>query len=69
MSAESPSVTRKRAFLNHAEMWMAFRPFRPELLGLRAGRGMDCRVLTAGILDPERETSLDEMLRVLSVGF
>jgi hypothetical protein len=33
-----------------------------ELLELLAGRGMDCRVLTTGVLDPERETSLDEML-------
>ena len=30
-----------------------------ELLELLAARGMDCRVLTTGILDPERETSLD----------
>jgi hypothetical protein len=27
-----------------------------------AGRVMDCRVLSAGVLDPERETSLDEVL-------
>ena len=33
-----------------------------EQLELLAGRGMDCRVLTTGILDPERETSLDEVL-------
>ena len=33
-----------------------------------AGRaGMDCRVLTTGILDPERETSLDEMLATLEL--
>jgi hypothetical protein len=29
-----------------------------ELLELLAGRGMDCRVLTTAVLDPERETSL-----------
>ena len=33
-----------------------------ELLELLAGRGMDCRVPTTGFLDPERETSLDEVL-------
>jgi len=33
-----------------------------ELLELLAARGIDCRVLTTGILDPERETSLDEVL-------
>ena len=33
-----------------------------ELLELLAARAMDCRVLTTGILDPERETSLDEVL-------
>jgi hypothetical protein len=33
-----------------------------ELLELLASRGMDCRVLTAGVLDYERETTLDEML-------
>jgi len=33
-----------------------------------AGRaGMDCRVLTTGILDPERETSLDEGLAALEL--
>jgi Glycosyl transferase 4-like domain len=32
------------------------------LLVMLAGRGMDCRVLTTGILDPERETSLDQVL-------
>ncbi len=32
-----------------------------ELLELLAARGMDCRVLTTGILDPKRETSLDEV--------
>jgi hypothetical protein len=36
--------------------------FARELL---AGRGMDCRVLSAGVLDPERETSLDELLATL----
>ena len=34
---------------------------------LLAGRGMDCRVLTKGILDPERETSLDEVLATLEL--
>jgi|GEM_PF-1124635 len=38
-----------------------------ELLELLAARGMDCRVLTTGILDPERETSLDEMLAALEL--
>jgi hypothetical protein len=38
-----------------------------ELLELLAGRGMDCRVLSAGILDTERETSLDEVLATLEV--
>jgi hypothetical protein len=33
-----------------------------ELLELLAGRGMDCRVLSAGVLDSARETSLDEAL-------
>jgi hypothetical protein len=28
---------------------------------------MDCRVLTAGILDPERETSLDEVLATMEL--
>ena len=36
-----------------------------ELLELLAARAMDCRVLTTGILDPERETSLDEVLTPL----
>jgi hypothetical protein len=31
-------------------------------LELLASRGMDCRVLTAGVLDYERETPLDEVL-------
>ena len=38
-----------------------------ELLELLAGRGMDCRVLTIGVLDPERETSLDEVLATLDL--
>ncbi len=31
-----------------------------EMLEPLAARGMDCRALTMGIMDPERETSLDE---------
>ena len=38
-----------------------------ELLELLAGRGMDCRVLATGVLDPERETSLDEVLATLEL--
>ena len=38
-----------------------------ELLELLASRGMDCGVLTTGILDPERETSLDEVLATLEL--
>ena len=38
-----------------------------ELLELLAARGADCRVLTTGILDPERETSLDEVLATLEL--
>src|SRR5258705_8865073 len=38
-----------------------------ELLELMAARGADCRVLTAGILDYERETTLDEMLAGLDL--
>ncbi len=38
-----------------------------ELLELLAARGMDCRVLTAGILDTERETTLDELLGALEL--
>ena len=38
-----------------------------ELLELLAARGMNCRVLTTGILDPERETSLDEVLAALEL--
>jgi len=37
------------------------------MLELLAARGMDCRVLTTGILDPERETSLDEVLATLEL--
>ena len=33
-----------------------------ELLELLAARGADCRALTAGVLDYERETTLDEVL-------
>jgi hypothetical protein len=36
----------------------------PELL---AARGMDCRVLCAGVLDYERETSLEEVLATLGL--
>jgi hypothetical protein len=36
-----------------------------ELLEALAARGADCRVLTAGVLDYERETSLDEVLATL----
>ena len=38
-----------------------------ELLELLTARGMDCRVLTTGILDPERETTLDEVLATLEL--
>jgi hypothetical protein len=38
-----------------------------ELLELLAARGMDCRVLTTGILDPERETALEEVLAALEL--
>src|SRR5271157_3967560 len=38
-----------------------------ELLELLAARGADCRVLTRGILDPERETSLHEVLATLGL--
>ncbi len=38
-----------------------------ELLELLAARGIDCRVLTTVILDPERETSLDEVLAALEL--
>jgi hypothetical protein len=37
------------------------------MLELLAGRGMDCRVLSAGVLDHERETSLDEVLAALEL--
>ena len=38
-----------------------------ELLELLTARGMDCRVLTTGVLDPERETTLDEVLATLEL--
>jgi len=38
-----------------------------EMLELLAERGMDCRVLPTRILDPERETSLDEVLATLEL--
>jgi hypothetical protein len=38
-----------------------------ELLELLAARGTDCRVLTAGVLDYERETTLDEVLAGLDL--
>ncbi len=38
-----------------------------ELLELLAARGADCRVLTTGILDPERETTLDDVLAILEL--
>jgi Glycosyl transferase 4-like domain len=38
-----------------------------ELLELLAARGADCRVLTTGILDPARETSLHEVLATLEL--
>jgi hypothetical protein len=38
-----------------------------ELPEQMAARGMDCRVLTAGVLDYERETTLDEVLGGLDV--
>ena len=38
-----------------------------EMLELLAVRGMDCRVLTVGVLDPERETSLNELLATLEL--
>ena len=40
---------------------------RASCLRLLAARGSDCRVLTTGILDPERETSLDEVLAALEL--
>ena len=30
-------------------------------------RGMDCRVLATGVLNPERETTLDEILATLEL--
>ncbi len=38
-----------------------------ELLELLAERGPDCRVLTMGILDPEREMTLDEVRSALEL--
>ena len=38
-----------------------------ELLELLAGRGIDCRALSAGVLDYERETSLEEVLTTLEL--
>jgi hypothetical protein len=38
-----------------------------ELLELLAARGADCPVVTTGILDPERETSLDVVLAALEL--
>jgi hypothetical protein len=38
-----------------------------ELLELLAARGTDCRVLSAGVLDYERETALDEVLATLAL--
>ncbi len=38
-----------------------------ELLELLAGRGADCRMLTTGILDPERETSVDEVFATVEL--
>ncbi len=38
-----------------------------ELLELLAARGADCRVLTTAILDPERDTTLDEVLATLEL--
>ena len=38
-----------------------------ELLELLAGRGADCRMLTTGILDSERETSVDEVFATVEL--
>jgi hypothetical protein len=38
-----------------------------ELLELLAARDWDCRALTCGILDYQRETSVDELLRILEL--
>src|SRR5947209_99430 len=38
-----------------------------ELLEMLAARGADCRVLTAGVLDYERETTFDEVLAGLDL--
>jgi glycosyltransferase involved in cell wall biosynthesis len=37
------------------------------LLELLAARGWDCRALTCGILDYQRETTVDELLRILEL--
>src|SRR5579885_1071380 len=39
-----------------------------ELLELLAARGWDCRALSCGILDYQRETSMDELLTTLELG-
>jgi hypothetical protein len=38
-----------------------------EILELLAARGADCRVLSTGVLDYERETSLDEVTTTLEL--
>jgi|GEM_PF-6853680 len=38
-----------------------------DLREVLAGRGIDCRVLTTAIFDPERETSLDEVFATLEL--
>ena len=38
-----------------------------ELLELLAARGWDCRALTCGILDYQRETTVDELLSILEL--
>ncbi len=38
-----------------------------ELLELLAAPGMDCRLLCAGVLDYERETTLDDVLASLGL--
>lgn len=40
-----------------------------DVLELLAGRGVDCRALTAGLLDFERETTADEVLETLGVPY
>jgi hypothetical protein len=37
------------------------------MLELLAGRGVDCWVLSVGVLDHERETSIDEILATLEL--